>query len=219
MADPRSLDGAVVAVVGVHGGLGRPIATELENHNARVLGVARSNADVVADLRDSRAGTAIVEAATATHGCLDGVVNAAGIVGFGNVADTDDVVIEELFLTNALGPLWLAKAVLPALADTRGFFVNISGVIADQPMPGMAAYGASKAAAASALTALRREVRRDRVDVIDARPPHTETGLATRPLAGTAPSLPVGAEPQDVAQRIVRAIVDRESTVTADMFT
>ncbi|MEM9514813.1 MAG: SDR family oxidoreductase [Actinomycetota bacterium] len=219
MAGPRSLDGAVVAVVGVHGGLGRQIAAELERHNARVLGVARRDADVVADLRDSRAGTAIVEAATATHGRLDGVVNAAGIVSFGNVADTDDVVIEELFLTNALGPLWLAKAVLPALADTRGFFVNISGVIADQPMPGMAAYGASKSAAASALTALRREVRRDRIDVIDARPPHTETGLATRPLAGTAPSLPVGVDPQDVARRIVNAVVEREPIVTADMFT
>ncbi len=218
MAEPRSLDGAVVAVVGVHGGLGRLIAAELDQRNAQVVGVARRDADVVADLRDSRAGTAIAEAAGAAHGRLDGVVNAAGIVGFGNVADTDDVVIEELFLTNSLGPLWLAKAVLPALADTRGFFVNISGVIADQPMPGMAAYGASKAAAASALTALRREVRRDRIDIIDVRPPHTETGLATRPLAGTAPSLPVGADPERVAQRIVTAIVDREPIVTADMF-
>ena len=36
---------------------------------------------------------------------------AAGIVAFGDLLDTDDVVIEELFLTNAMGPMWLAKRV------------------------------------------------------------------------------------------------------------
>jgi NAD(P)-dependent dehydrogenase (short-subunit alcohol dehydrogenase family) len=62
------------------------------------------------------------------------------------LTDTDDVVLEELFLTNVLGPLWLIKRVVPALAMTRGFFVNISAVVAETPMPGMVAYPASKAA-------------------------------------------------------------------------
>ena len=218
MPAPRSLDGAVVAVVGVHGGLGAAIAEELRSRGARVVGAGRNNTDVIVDLRDAAAGNVLVDAVHSSHGRLDGVVNAAGIVGFGNLADTDAVVVEELLLTNALGPMWLAKAVTPALAATKGFFVNISGVVAEQPMPGMAAYSASKAAAAAALTAWRREVRRDRIDVIDVQPPHTETGLATRPLAGTAPALPTGAAPTAVARRIVDAIIDREQLVTADLF-
>lgn len=65
--------------------------------------------------------------------------------------------------------------------------MNISGVIAETNLPGMAAYGASKAALRSFDQALAREARRRTVRVLDARPPHTETGLADRPIAGTAP--------------------------------
>jgi NAD(P)-dependent dehydrogenase (short-subunit alcohol dehydrogenase family) len=71
----------------------------------------------------------VVRGALGTQGRLDGVVNAAGIVAFGDLVGTDPVVVEELFLVNALGPLWLAQAVLPTLAERRGFFANISGVV------------------------------------------------------------------------------------------
>jgi hypothetical protein len=57
-----------------------------------------------------------------------------------------------------------------------------------------------------------------KVSVIDARPPHTETGLADRPLAGTAPRLPRGLEPADVARRIVAAIEAGESEVGSAQF-
>jgi short-subunit dehydrogenase len=59
-------------------------------------------------------------------------------------------------------------------------------------MAGMAAYSASKAAVSAYLSALRREVRRQRVNVLDVRPPHMETGLAERALSGTPPRLPAG---------------------------
>ncbi len=139
-------------------------------------------------------------------------------MAFGDLADTDDVVIEELFLTNTLGPMWLAKRALPALRDSQGFFVNVSGVVAESPMPGMAAYSASKAAAAAAADALRREFRRVKVSVIDARPPHTETGLATRPLAGTAPKMPTGLAPSAVAERVVSAIERGDAEVASTDF-
>ena len=70
----------------------------------------------------------------------------------------------------------------------------------------MAAYGASKAAVRSFDEALRREARRRRLRVIDARPPHTETGLASRPLEGTAPTLPEGLAPAEVAATICDAL-------------
>lgn len=218
----RDMNGAVVAVVGATGGLGREIVAALAGRGATVVRCNRSagpDSDVVLDVRDSQAGDLLVEYATATHGRLDGVVIAAGIVAFGDLVDTDDVAIEELFLTNAMGPMWLAKRVAPALRATEGFFVNVSGVVAESPMPGMAAYSASKAAAAAATEAIRREFRRMKVSVIDVRPPHTETGLATRPIGGEAPKMPVGLEPAAVAERIVVAIERGESPVASTDFT
>lgn len=218
----RDVNGAVVAVVGATGGLGRELVSALAARGATVVRCNRSGgpgSDLTIDLRDSRAGDQLVEYATATHGRLDGVVVAAGIVAFGDLVDTDDVVIEELFLTNAMGPIWLAKHVAPALQESQGFFVNLSGVVAESPMPGMAAYSASKAAAAAATEAIRRELRRMKVAVIDVRPPHTETGLATRPLAGEAPKMPVGLAPNVVAERIVAAIEQGDTAVASTDFT
>jgi hypothetical protein len=44
------------------------------------------------------------------------------------------------------------------------------------------------------------------VHVLDVRPPHTETGLAERPLAGEAPRLAHGRDPADIARRIIDAL-------------
>ena len=220
MAD-RDLNGSVVAVVGATGGLGSEIAVALERRGSTVVRVNRSGGEGVelaVDVRDIGAGDVLVEHVSTQYGRLDGVVLASGIVAFGDLVDTDDVTIEELFLTNAMGPMWLAKRVAPALRETQGFFVNISGVVAESPMPGMAAYSASKAAAAAASEAIRREFRRMKIQVVDARPPHTETGLATRPLAGAAPKMPEGLAPSAVAERIVQAIVAGEPVVAPDTF-
>jgi short-subunit dehydrogenase len=214
----RDLQGAVVVVVGATGGLGREIVADLRRRGATVIGAGRSGPDVVVDIRDPDAGDALVRAATAAHGRLDGVVDAAGIVAFGELATTDPVVIEELFLVNALGPMWLAQRVLPALAESSGFFAAITGVVAEQSFPGMVGYAASKAALSHALAGLRREARRAGVHVLDARPPHTETGLATRPLAGTAPRMAVGLDPAAVAVRIVDAIVAGDAEVPSSAF-
>src|SRR6056297_3484939 len=217
----RDLNGSVVAVVGATGGMGAALAEVLASRDATVVKVNRSGgsgSDLAIDLRDTAAGDALVEHVIAAHGRLDGVVVAAGIVAFGDLVDTDDVIVEELFLTNTLGPIWLAKRVLPALRESQGFFVNYSGVVAEAPMPGMAAYSASKAAVAAATEAIRREFRRAKVDVIDVRPPHTETGLATRPLAGVAPKMPTGLEPQVVAERVVAAIERGDSAVASTDF-
>lgn len=126
--------------------------------------------------------------------------------------------IEELFLTNVIGPLFLMRRVLPLLAQSQGFVLQISAVVAERALPGMAPYSASKAALSAVATALRTELRRSRVAVHDVRPPHTETGLATRPLAGEAPGLPEGLAPEAVARRIVDAIADGELDVGADAF-
>ena len=227
MAD-RVLDGASIVVVGASGGIGRRIATQLAEQGARLTLVGRDMSALrslgidatllSADLRDAEAGRSIVEAALGADDRIDGVVNAAGVVAFGSLADTDNAVIEDLFLTNVLGPLWLMRAALPALTESRGFIANISAVVAEQPLAGMAAYAASKAALTAADRALSRELRAAGVTVIDARPPHTETGLADRPIAGTAPKLREGLQPDAVAERIIAAIRAGEREVPAEAF-
>lgn len=214
----RTLQGAVVAVVGT-GGLGKALTETLVERGASVVVAGRSGpVDVAIDLTDADAGVALVECARTRFGRLDGVVIASGVVAFGDLDSTDDTVIEELLLTNALGPLWLAKRVLPALRETRGFIVNLSGVVAANPASGLVAYSASKAAAAAGFQALGKELRRAGVFVCDAQPPHTETGLATRPIAGTTPRFARGLDPRVVADRIVTAIESEQAVVAATDF-
>ena len=210
IAHPRS-----VLIAGGSGGLGAAIASELAARGDVLTLVAR-NADrlgavpvaakrLALDLRDPRNADIAVEAAVDHGGGLDVVVNAVGVVAFGNVVDLSLDTMEELFLTNTFVPIALAKAALTYLR-AGGVIVNISGVIAEQNLPGMAAYGASKAAVASFDEALAREARRAKVRVIDARPPHTETGLADRAIEGQAPRMPEGLPPETVAKVIAEAI-------------
>jgi cyclic-di-GMP-binding biofilm dispersal mediator protein len=210
------LSGLVVAVVGASGELGSRIARGAGERGAhlvlvgrdeqRLHGILEGASVVVGDVADADLGDRVVAAAVERHGGLDGLVNAAGVVAFGPLLETADEVLEELFLTNVLGPLFLVRRVVPALAERRGFVVQLSAVVAETPLPGMAAYAASKAALTAADRALARELRRSGVDVVDVRPPHTETGLAGRPLAGTAPPLPRGLDPDDVVRHILDAI-------------
>ncbi len=222
------LDGAVVAVIGASGALGSLLARGAAARGARVVlvgrdaerlrGVLGGAEVVVGDLGDATLGERVVGAALAAHGRLDGVVNAAGVVAFGALADTDDAVVEELFLTNVVGPLFLVRRVLPALMESRGFLVNLSAVVAEQPMAGMAAYSASKAALTAADRALTRELRRSGVDVVDVRPPHTETGLVGRALAGEAPRLAEGLDPQAVADAVLDAVEAGRGELSASDF-
>jgi len=211
-----SLAGRSVLVAGATGGLGSAIAGDLAARGALLTLVARDpdrltaldlpGHKVALDLRDPQACEAAVGAAHGHAGRLDVVVNAVGVVAFGMVAELSSDVMEELFMTNTFVPIMLSRAALASLAD-GGVIVNISGVIAEQGVAGMAAYGASKAAVRSFDEALAREARRRKIRVIDARPPHTETGLATRPVAGQAPKMPVGLDPARVAATICEAIV------------
>ena len=219
---PRS-----VLVAGGSGGLGSAIARQLAARGDLLTLVARDGDRlaaipvpahrITADLRDPAAAQGAVAAAVEHGGGLDVVVNAVGVVAFGPVADLSVDAMEELFLTNTFVPIMLARAALPALRP-GGAIVNISGVIAEQNLPGMAAYGASKAAVRSFDEALAREARRSKVRVIDARPPHTETGLADRPIEGQAPKMPAGLTADQVAAVIVAAIDGDTTDVPSEAF-
>jgi cyclic-di-GMP-binding biofilm dispersal mediator protein len=218
----RNLSGTTIVIIGATGVLGSCLAEQLADAGARVSALVRDSASLdpavvsahaVADITDHAA----LRSAFISLGPIDGVINAAGAVAFGTLAELDDKTLTELFAINAIGPMVALRESTPHIKE-GGFFVNLSGAVALQPMAGLAAYSASKAAAWSAMTSVARELRRQQIDVIDARPPHTETGLASRPLSGTAPKLPVGLDPNIVAARIIAGITDGERDLPVESF-
>jgi short-subunit dehydrogenase len=218
----RELGGKHVVVVGATGVLGARIAAHLAAAGARVSAIVRDHTRLdgasvfqyaLADVTD----TAAMRVAFASVRPIDGVVNASGVVAFGGIGELDDATLAKLFAVNATAPIVMLRESATLIAD-GGFFVNISGVVATQPVAGMAAYSASKAAAWAAMSAVARELRRRQIDVIDVRPPHTETGLASRAIAGVAPKMPVGLTPDVVAARIVAAIVAGERDLPVEAF-
>jgi short-subunit dehydrogenase len=223
-----------IIVVGATGGLGRPIAQALADAGARLILVGRDESRLAStgvpgtrlaiDVRLAASPMRIVDEAIAVNGGLDGIVYAAGAVAFGSVDELPDEVMIDLFTLNTLAPIRLLRAALPAMRDSAAaghdpFVVHVSAVVAEQPQAGMAAYSASKAALAAYDSAAMRELRREGIRLVDVRPPHTETGLAGRPLAGAAPRLPQGLDPSAVADRIVAAIRDGEKDLPSSAFT
>jgi len=226
------LTDAHILVVGATGGLGAAIARRLAESGALLSLSGRSTdrlAEMAAELGDGVIGTSsadvtipdvpdqLVRSAHASLGRLDGVVYAAGVVAFGEVVDLDDDVLDQLVLVNLLAPIRLTRAaarVLPA----GGFVATLSAVVAEQPQKGMAAYSATKAGLTAFDRAVAAELRRRQIRVIDIRPAHTETGLASRPIAGQSPRLPAGGSPTSVADRIVAAIINDEKDVPAAAF-
>ena len=214
----------VALIAGGTGGLGSALATELRSRGCIVVTVSRTQSTqstdpnhIVADLRSPDSATAVIDQVIAKHGALNIVINAMGVVAFGEISTTSIDTVEEVFLTNTFGHIFLMQAALRKISQ-GSVLVGISGIIAEQNLPGMSVYGASKAAVRSFDEALAREARKVGVRIIDARPPHTETGLASRAVAGTAPKFPRGLEPVAVAQRIITAIANGETDLPSTAF-
>lgn len=238
--DTRALAGSSILLLGASGGLGRRCAVRLAGSGARLTLVGRdrsrltsvltscaltedSAALVVADLRHPDTPAAAVARAVEAHGSLDGVLNAAGVVAFGPVASLTEETLQELVQVCLLAPIRLARAALAELtasaaAGRSAFLATVSAVVAESPTAGLAAYSAVKAGLSAFDAALARELRSAHVRVLDIRPPHTETGLADRPIAGTAPRMGTGLDPDDVAARIVGALADGTRELAAADF-
>jgi short-subunit dehydrogenase len=210
------LSGARVLVAGATGALGGELARALAGAGARLALTGRDDAKLqalagelggvpalAADAVDVDAVRTAVDAAAEALGGLDAVVVAWGVVAFGPAAEADDAVTEELFAVNALAPMSLVRAALPRMAD-GGSVVLLSAIVADAPTLGMAEYSASKAALSAWASVLRRELRGRSIGVLDVRPPHIDTGLVDRALAGSPPRLPAG---HDRAE-LVAAVLD-----------
>lgn len=220
---------ASVLVLGGSGALGSRIARLMADRGADITLAGRNSerlddvaasvpgaATVVFDLRNPGDAHVPVDAAVEAHGRLSGIVNAAGVVAFGPLAETDPEVLDEVVEVDLTGPLRVFRQAIPRMDG--GFIVNMTGIVATMPTAGMATYSAAKAGLSAATVALTREVRRAGISVIDVRAPHTETGLVDRAIAGEPPKLPEGLTPDAVAARVVAGIEAGERVLEPDSF-
>lgn len=218
-------------VVGATGGLGSAVSRRLSAEGVRLILAGRNSAKLQAlkdELGDSVAGTvtadlalpdglAAVAAAAARADGLDGFIYAAGVVAFGPLADLDEDAFETMLAVNFSAPVRLLRALLPHLKQ-GSVVVHLSAILAEKPMKGMAVYSATKSALSGFGAAMGAELRREQIRVLDVRPPHTATGLHTRPIAGVAPRLGPGLDPAAVADRIVAAMAHGETDLPSTVF-
>ena len=228
------LRGKIILVLGGSGALGSLITSALIDHGAQVMATTTSNekGDLIPsaasprfllDLERDESIEVLVNYLIQSGAKIDGIVNATGLVAFGTAAELAPATIKRITAVNLTGPITLVSGLLPALrvsaqAGNEPFVVNISGVVAESPMAGLASYSATKSGLWAFDQALAREVRKDGIRVIDARPGHTETGLASRAIAGVSPAFPNGMDPNAVADRIVAAIINGETDLPSTAF-
>jgi len=163
MAQQQRFAGKTVLVTGASSGIGRACARALgaEGANLVLAGRRRERLDEVAreldaagrgalvvtgDTRDEAACAAWVRAALARFGALDGLVNAAGVLGNGTVLETTTAEWERQMGVNVTGVMQVTRAAAEALKARKGAVVNISSVAGLRPYGNLAAYCTSKAA-------------------------------------------------------------------------
>lgn len=222
------LAGARVLVVGATGVLGGRLAQGLADRGAQLVLTGRdperlsalaekvgAEHSVALDLVDVDAVKAAVDTSAERLGGLDGLLIASGVAAFGPAPEEDDAIIEEVFAVNTLGPIAAIRAAVPHLSE-GGAIAVLTAILADLPTAGMAAYSASKAGLSAYLTALRRELRRERISVLDARPPHMDTGLSDRALAGEPPRMPPGHDIDEIVELVIRGLAEGKSELVSN---
>jgi NAD(P)-dependent dehydrogenase (short-subunit alcohol dehydrogenase family) len=124
---------------------------------------------------------AFVTAAEAALGPLDVVVSNAGVGIPGLLHELEVDELERELRTNLLGPLLLARRVLPGmLARRRGDLVFVSSMNAVEPRPFQVGYTAAKAGVEGVAQTLRMELEGSGVRVLTVRPGPTRSEFGTR---------------------------------------
>jgi short-subunit dehydrogenase len=240
---PDDIAGEVALVTGASRGLGLELARELGRHSCRLVICARDAAELDRAARDLRAGGAevtavacditddaaprrLIDAALASYGRLDIVVNNAGIIQVAPVENTRDSDYESAMRIMALAPVRIALAALPVLrGQGHGRIVNVTSVGGKISVPHLLPYSMAKFAAVALSEGLRAELGRGPVTVTTAVPGLMRTGSHTQALFSgqrdkeftwfsLGASLPlVSMDASRAARRIVSAMRTRQSEV------
>jgi NAD(P)-dependent dehydrogenase (short-subunit alcohol dehydrogenase family) len=112
---------------------------------------------VAVDVRHEEECAHLVASHLETHGGLDVLVNSAGVGVAGSIADTSTKHWDLQQSVNLRGAFLVTREALPALRATRGYVVNLASVAGTIAAPGLATYGAAKAALIALTRSLNRE--------------------------------------------------------------
>jgi len=212
-ADRLELQGRVVLVTGAGRGIGRALAIGLARHGVHVCLAARTKAEIVAAARvitqaGGIASTVVadvtcpddvermVATAIANHGQVDGLVNNAGVMRSGSVADASAADIDAVVNTNVRSVVLPTRAIASHFQQrAAGKIVNIASAYGERPVRGTGLYGASKAASIHLTRVCALEFAADGIQVNAVAPGYVDTALTAQALAH-----------DDLRQRIVRRI-------------
>ncbi|MFJ4674647.1 MULTISPECIES: SDR family oxidoreductase [unclassified Kitasatospora] len=173
------LSSQVVVITGAARGLGALMARKLSERGAKVALVGLEPAELKAvaaqcgphasaweaDVTDLDALTETANRIKDRYGRIDAVVANAGIALGGPMQDSDHRAWTRVVEVNLFGSVATARAFLPALAESRGYLLQIASLAALTPAPLMSAYCASKSGVESFAHALRAEVAHQGVKV------------------------------------------------------
>ncbi|RZU78179.1 NADP-dependent 3-hydroxy acid dehydrogenase YdfG [Micromonospora kangleipakensis] len=239
------LAGTVALVTGASSGIGAATAGSLAAEGAAVAVLARRRERledlagsiratggtvlvVEADITDQPAAAAAVEQVVAELGRLDTVVNNAGIMLVGPVADAPTEEWEQMLAVNVQGMLYVTRAALPhllrAVEDSPrrvADLVNISSTAGRVARPGTAVYNLTKFGLNAFSEALRQEVGPKRLRVSVVEPGTVDTELSSHVRDGVREAIVRQVEgmellrPEDIADAVTY-IVTRDRRVAVN---
>lgn len=196
----------VAVVTGGASGIGEAVAHVLANEGCTVCIADRDGAtadktatalvqrglaadSIAVDVGNADAVTKAFDMIAGRHGPLDILVNAAGLLSTGSVADLPLAEWERVSRVNVSGILSCTKAAMPAMmARRRGRIISIASVSAMRGggSVGNAIYGASKAAVVALTMGLARELGPHGVTVNAVAPAIAETAMTRATLTDEA---------------------------------
>ncbi len=228
-----NLTGKVAIVTGSSRGIGRGIAERLGSGGASVVinysGSEQEANEVVKTIESTGGKSVAIQASlsnvedirrlfaeTMQHfGHIDILVNNAGTGVVGAIADVTEDEYDKVFNLNVRGVLFALQEAAKHMSD-GGRIINISSTTTLHPEPGMAIYGASKAAIKLFTTVMAREVGDRNITVNTVMPGPTIPGMfgnmppeVQQQAAASSPFNRVGT-PQDIAE-VVAFLVSEEA--------
>ena len=177
-------------VTGANRGIGLELCRQLKQRGWAVTGLCREASDALRDLGvqvregfDVTDEDAIRSLADALEpGSVDLLINNAGVLENVPLEQLDLAAMRRQFEINALGPLRVTRALLPALADGAkvALITSRMGSIADNSSGGSYGYRMSKAALNAAGVSLARDLADRGVSVAILHPGYVRTDMTGR---------------------------------------
>ena len=166
------------------------------------------------DATDFTSHGPLIAQALETLGHFDIVLVAHGSLPDQALCESDFDAALEAFNVNALSVISLLNYVTKPMQTRRdGCIAVVTSVAGDRGRQSNFIYGAAKAMVSTYLQGLRGRLFPDNVAVVDIKP-----GFVDTPMTAHLPKGALWAQPEQIAQRIVKGVERRSSTVYAPGF-